>query len=197
MTIFASILILAAVLISTRIVSTALHIRKYVRSAKLSGLPYTWSFVHELGTVAFFTNAVLRWCYRDYLEQGKGWPKWARFMIKDWQYEDHRRATSEYGDTFLIITPTGLVCYTSDPSIVSRVMGRRKAFVKASDRIGETSFHAILCFLFAVFGVFHHWLPYDITFPSSGGGNILNFEEIFNNLKGLYLVAVYFSQNCL
>lgn len=136
---YASILTIVAIFFGTQLCLTAIRIRKYIKLAQLSGIPYTWSPVNELGVVAFFTDVVLRWYYREYLQQGKGWPRWARFMIKDWQYEDHRRATLEYGDTFLIVTPTGLVCHTSDPDVVSNVLGHRKAFVKSTDKMGEAS----------------------------------------------------------
>lgn len=131
-------LVIAAVLIGLQLFYTSASFLKNLRAARQSELPYTWSPVHELGAAAFITNALLRWWYRDYLQQGKGWPPWARFMIKDWHYEDHRRATLEYGDCFLVVTPYGLVCYVSDPNLASRLMVRRKAFIKPADKMSKT-----------------------------------------------------------
>ncbi|KAI1098802.1 cytochrome P450 [Jackrogersella minutella] len=108
-------LILAAAIVGCQLLYTGVLFLHYRQAAQRSGLPYTWSLVHELQGPAFITDAILRWWYRDYLEQGKGWPRWARFMIKDWHYEDRRRATLEYGDYFLVVTPNGLICYISDP----------------------------------------------------------------------------------
>jgi cytochrome P450 len=128
-------LTLAAALVGTHILYIAICFTRNLRAAKRSGLPYTWSPVHELEGPAFITDAFLRWYYKDYLQQGKGWPHWARFMIKDWHYEDRRRATHEYGDCFLVVTPGGLMCYISDASAASRLTARRKAFVKPPDKM--------------------------------------------------------------
>jgi hypothetical protein len=129
-------IIVATILIGLQTIATFTRFFKYWRQAQLSGLPYTWSPVHELGGAAFITNGLLRWWYRDYLQQGKGWPRWARFMIKDWHYEDHGRATEEYGKVFLVATPSGLICYISDASTASSLLMRRKAFIKPADKMG-------------------------------------------------------------
>ncbi|KAI3322256.1 cytochrome P450 [Xylariaceae sp. AK1471] len=128
-------LTVTAILIGGQLLYSGLYFLHYLRAARQSGLPYTWSPIHELQFSAFITDAILRWWYRDYLEQGRGWPSWARFMIKDWHYEDHRRATLQYGDHFLLVTPSGLLCYISDPGTASRLVTRRKAFVKPADKM--------------------------------------------------------------
>ena len=107
-----------------------------LRIAQQSGLPYTWSPVHELAALTWVTDQLLRWLYRERLLEGKGWPRWVRFMVKDWQYEDRRRATLEYGDNFLVVTPVGLVCYISDPNLASKLVTRRKAFIKPDFKMG-------------------------------------------------------------
>ncbi|KAI1205731.1 cytochrome P450 [Annulohypoxylon truncatum] len=128
-------LILVAAIVGGQLIYTGVRFLRYRQAAQRSGLPYTWSLVHELQGPAFITDAILRWWYRDYLEQGKGWPRWARFMIKDWHYEDRRRATLEYGDCFLVVTPNGLICYISEPNTASRLVTRRKAFIKPADKM--------------------------------------------------------------
>ncbi|KAK4233885.1 cytochrome P450 [Achaetomium macrosporum] len=126
---------IVALLVGAQIIYTSIRFLRNLRAAQRSGLPYTWSPVHELEAPAFITDGFLRWYYKDYLQQGKGWPRWARFMIKDWQYEDRGRATREYGDCFLVVTFNSLMCYISDPNAASRLVTRRKAFIKPPDKM--------------------------------------------------------------
>jgi hypothetical protein len=58
-------------------------------------------------------------------------------MVKDWHYEDRRRAALEFGDCFLVVTPSGLICYVGNPDLASRLMTRRKAFVKPAEKMSE------------------------------------------------------------
>lgn len=95
---------------------------------------------------AWVTNALLRWWYKEYLHKGEGWPRWARFMIIDWQYEDRRRATLEFGDCFLLVTPSRLICYVSDPDTVSQLFMRRKAVIKPPEKMSKA--HHSVSFIF-------------------------------------------------
>ena len=101
-----------------------------VRIAKSTGLPYTISPHLEFETIAYITTPILRYLYSGYLMKGQGWPKWARFMIKDWPYEDKRRAHQDYGDIFLVAGPHGLICYSADATMAMDVCTRRKEFIK-------------------------------------------------------------------
>ncbi|KAL2829471.1 cytochrome P450 [Aspergillus cavernicola] len=113
----------------------ALQFGRNVQHARRSGLPYTFSPIHELELWAFLTNAVLRWMYAGYLMQEKGWPRWARFMIKDWMYEDRGRAHVEYGEVFLVVSPGGVVCYIASADVAMGVCARRKVFVKPPEKM--------------------------------------------------------------
>lgn len=101
-----------------------------VRIAKSTGLPYTISPHLEFETIGYITTPILRYLYADYLMKGQGWPKWARFMITNWPYEDNRRAHQEYGDVFLVASPHGLICYCTDANMAMDVCTRRKEFTK-------------------------------------------------------------------
>ncbi|KAL8981234.1 MAG: hypothetical protein Q9177_005635 [Variospora cf. flavescens] len=105
-----------------------------IRLAKATGLPFTYSPYLEFETIAYFGTPLLRWMYSDYLLQGKGWPRWARFMIKDWPWEDKRRAHDEWGDCFLVVAPTGIICYAADPAMSMDVTKRRMDFTKPPDK---------------------------------------------------------------
>ncbi|KAK2755486.1 hypothetical protein FQN54_006423 [Arachnomyces sp. PD_36] len=106
-----------------------------IQQAKRTGLPYTWTPIHELEVWAYFTNPLFRWCFARYLLQGKGWPRWARFMVKDWTYEDRGRAHREYGSVFLVVSPGGLICYIDDPDTALSVCTRRRAFIKPPEKM--------------------------------------------------------------
>lgn len=101
-----------------------------VRLAKATGLPYTFSPHLEFETVAYFTTPLLREGFASRLMQGKGWPRWARFMIKDWPYEDKFRAHQELGEVFLVVAPNGIICYSADATTAMDVCTRRKEFTK-------------------------------------------------------------------
>ncbi len=105
------------------------------RAARKTGLPYIYSPVHELETWAYITNPLLRWMYADHLMKGHGWPKWARFMVKDWMYEDKGRAHEELGDVFLVVSPAGMICYTADAQLAMDVCTRRKDFIKPREKM--------------------------------------------------------------
>lgn len=106
-----------------------------IRKAKATGLPYILSPIHELELWAWITDPILRWHYRKYLLQEQGWPRWARFMIRDWHYEDKFRAHEEYGPVFLVVTPGGLVCYAADPDVAMSIATQRRTFVKPPGRM--------------------------------------------------------------
>ncbi|KAI1744494.1 cytochrome P450 [Xylaria scruposa] len=100
-----------------------------------TGLPYTFTLIHELQTWAYVTDPILRRLCRKRLLRGQGWPRWARFMIKDWHYEDKCRAHDEFGSIFLVVSPAGIVCYVADARVALHVLTRRKAFVKPPEKM--------------------------------------------------------------
>ncbi|KAI0810292.1 cytochrome P450 [Xylaria sp. FL0064] len=128
-------LFLVALLVSTHTIYTILSLINHIRKARKIGLPYTLTPVHELEHWAYVTDPILRWCYQRYLLQGKGWPRWARFMIKDWHYEDKGRAHREYGPLFVVVSPTGMVCYVADSHAALHIGTKRKVFVKPPDKM--------------------------------------------------------------
>jgi len=117
----------------------ALRARSFVQhlqQARDSGLPYTFSLVTEVETWAFLTDPLIRKLYRKHLlEEQKGWPRWARFMVKDWMYEDKYRAHAEFGDVFLVVSPGALVCYLADAVAAQDVCLRRRDFIKPREKM--------------------------------------------------------------
>ena len=111
---------------------------RYRQAARKIGLPYAYSFVHELETWAYITTPLLRWLYATHLMKGKGWPKFARFMIKDWMYEDKGRAHEELGRVFLVVSPGGIICYIADANLALDACIRRKDFIKPREKMSMT-----------------------------------------------------------
>ena len=110
----------------------------YIRQAKRTGLPYVLTWTLETETVGYILTPILRWKYKDYLLQGKGWPHWCRLMIKDWSFEDKRRAHDEFGDVFLAVSPEGIICYVCDAAMGWDVMSRRNEFTKPRDKYSKS-----------------------------------------------------------
>lgn len=108
-----------------------------IRAARRTGLPYTLSPIHELELWAYLTDPFLRRACRVRILRGLGWPRWARFMVKDWHYEDRRRAHDEFGAVFLVVSPAGVVCYVGEGEVAAQVLTRRKAFVKPKEKMSE------------------------------------------------------------
>ncbi|KAF2753073.1 cytochrome P450 [Pseudovirgaria hyperparasitica] len=108
---------------------------EFVQKAKATGLPYTYSPVIELQTISFLTDPILRWALGSYLMRGDGWPRWARFMIREWMYEDKGRAHAEYGDVFLVVSPGGIICYVGNAQVAMQVAQKRKSFIKPAEKM--------------------------------------------------------------
>lgn len=78
--------------------------------------------------------------YAGYLMKGQGWPKFARFMVKDWMYEDKGRAHEEFGDVFLVVSPGGMICYVADAHLALDACTRRKDFIKPREKMSTAVF---------------------------------------------------------
>ncbi|KAL5425800.1 hypothetical protein PMIN07_011423 [Paraphaeosphaeria minitans] len=107
---------------------------RWYRAAKKTGLPVVLTLALETEIWGYILTPILRHRYNDYLLQNRGWPSWCRFMIKDWAWEDKRRAHEEYGDVFLVVSPEGMICYSANASFNHDVMNRRSEFTKPRDK---------------------------------------------------------------
>jgi cytochrome P450 len=87
--------------------------------------------------LAQLLTPLFRAAYLKHLDKGKGWPRWCRFMIKDWSWEDKRLAHDEYGDVFLCVSPDGMICYSADAALGWDVMNRRSDFTKPRDKYSK------------------------------------------------------------
>lgn len=115
-----------------------IYLLRYIFQAKRTGLPYVLTWTLETETIGYVLTPFLRWIYQDYLLHGEGWPRWCRLMIKDWSFEDKRRAHNEYGDVFLAVSPEGIICYACDAAMGWDVMNRRNEFTKPRDKYSKS-----------------------------------------------------------
>ncbi|KAI1812284.1 putative cytochrome P450 oxidoreductase [Poronia punctata] len=116
------------------IIYTVGRLFQFIKSAKATGLPYVVVPFLETEIISQLLTPFLRNLYFTHLDKGEGWPRWCRFMIRDWSWEDKRRAYDEYGDVFLVVSPQGIICYCADAAMAFDVMNRRYDFTKPRDK---------------------------------------------------------------
>lgn len=112
-----------------------LNLVRYIFQARRTGLPWVLTYTLETEIVGYILTPILRWKYQAYLLQGTNWPKWCRMMIKDWSFEDKRRAHDAYGETFLAVSPEGVICYSCDADLSADVVQRRSEFTKTQGQV--------------------------------------------------------------
>ncbi|KAH8894582.1 putative cytochrome P450 oxidoreductase [Thozetella sp. PMI_491] len=105
----------------------------YIHLARSIGLPYAITPVSENDPLGLMIAPILRHIYDKRIENGQGWPRWCRFFIKSWNWEDKRRAHDEYGDVFLCVSPEGIMCYSADAQMGWDIMNRKNDFTKPHD----------------------------------------------------------------
>ncbi|KAI9878966.1 MAG: hypothetical protein M1830_010020 [Pleopsidium flavum] len=116
------------------VVYKAVNLYRWVQVAARTELPYVITPALETEIWGYLLTPILRIVYHDYLLRGEGWPHWCRFMIKDWAWEDKRRAHDKFGDVFLVVSPEGIICYSADAAMGHDVMNRRQEFTKPRDK---------------------------------------------------------------
>ncbi|USP74921.1 putative cytochrome P450 oxidoreductase [Curvularia clavata] len=114
-----------------------LRLWRNIAKARATGLRVVVTPLLETQVFAQLATLFLRRLYLAHLDAGKGWPRWCRFMIKDWSWEDKRLAHEEYGDTFICVSPDGMICYTADAALAWDVMNRRSDFTKPRDKYSK------------------------------------------------------------
>lgn len=139
----------------------SLRLLSSIRTAKSTGLPYTLTAIHELEGWAYLSDPVLRWALRSRIMRGQGWPHWARFMVKDWHYEDRRAAHDQFGPVFLVVSPGGMVCYVGESATAAQVLTRRKAFIKPPEKMSELPLGPASCISCSL-------LPFTSAMPKRG-----------------------------
>ena len=91
----------------------------------------------EVELLSVFLTPLLRQFYNDYLLENRGWPRWCRFLIRDWAWEDRGRAHSELGNVFLVVSPSEIICYSADSRFNRDAFNRRADFVKPRDKYSK------------------------------------------------------------
>lgn len=117
----------------------AFRLVRNVRLARRSHLPILLTPFLETEAVAFIIAPLLRRWYIPQLVNGEGWPRWCRFIIKDWTWEEKRLSHETYGETFLCVSPGGIICYSADAMVADDVFTRRRDFIKPPDKISTVA----------------------------------------------------------
>ncbi|KAH7405678.1 putative cytochrome P450 oxidoreductase [Phaeosphaeria sp. MPI-PUGE-AT-0046c] len=107
---------------------------KNVAAARATGLPYIITPALETEIIGHMMTPLLRKYYHRRLLQGRGWPRWCRFIVREWSWEDRGRSHAELGDVFIAVSPEGLICYSTDAILNADVTSRRLEFVKPPDK---------------------------------------------------------------
>ncbi|KAI1267672.1 putative cytochrome P450 oxidoreductase [Xylariaceae sp. FL1019] len=106
----------------------------HVGLARKTGLPYTIVPFLETEFFAKLLTPLIRPLFTQRLLRGEGWPRWIRYSILDWAWEEKRRVHEELGDVFIAVSPEGLICYSADADMSWDVMNRRNEFLKPRDK---------------------------------------------------------------
>ncbi|CAI6332017.1 unnamed protein product [Periconia digitata] len=106
----------------------------YVGQARKTGLPYTIVPVLETEFIGKLLTPLIRPLFKQRLSRGEGWPRWIRFSILDWAWEEKYRIHEEFGEVFIVVSPEGLICYSADADMSWDVMNRRNEFLKPRDK---------------------------------------------------------------
>lgn len=102
---------------------------KHLRAAKASGIPYVVSPIHGVDLFWLITEhfwwPILRrlptWATRDWIDVVSG--DW----IWNYRYTINQRLGS---DTFLVVSPLGLILNVADPDVITQITTRRNDFPK-------------------------------------------------------------------
>lgn len=104
--------------------------RRNVKKAQQTGLPYLLVPVWFLHPVWLTTNRLLLPLLANL---PRSWTNWVDYCIPDFGYANRNEAFDRLGsDTFLTVSPGGLVMYTCDPNVINQITIRRNDFPKPS-----------------------------------------------------------------
>lgn len=59
-----------------------------------------------------------------------GWGAFARCTAMGWQFEEKYALHEQFGDAFILVTPSVNELVVADPDAASEILGRRKEFIK-------------------------------------------------------------------
>ncbi|KAI1463857.1 cytochrome P450 [Daldinia caldariorum] len=109
-------------------------LRKNIAAAKRSGLPYyivpisPWSRICQI----FHTF----WIRLFKLLPRKYWEDVEHVLNPNWQYMQNHRIFSKLGDTFLVVSPGRIICFTENAEVIHQITSKREAFPKPTESYG-------------------------------------------------------------
>ncbi|KAI1483026.1 cytochrome P450 [Daldinia eschscholtzii] len=109
-------------------------LRANIAAAKRTGLPYyvvpisPWNRLGQL----FHTF----WIRLFKLLPRKYWEDVEHVLNPNWQYAENHRVFAKLGDTFLIVSPGKIICFTENAEAIHQITSKREAFPKPTKSYG-------------------------------------------------------------
>ncbi|KAI1091330.1 cytochrome P450 [Rostrohypoxylon terebratum] len=126
-----TIFLLLGAAISYCIFNIASGLRTNIAAAKRSGLPYYIIPISPWNRVGQIFNGI--WVPAYKLLPRKFWQDIEPILYLNWQYEANHKLFAKLGDTFLIVSPGMILCFTENAEVFHQVTSKREAFPKPTE----------------------------------------------------------------
>ncbi|KAI0885471.1 cytochrome P450 [Annulohypoxylon maeteangense] len=126
-----TIFLLLGAAISYCIFNIVSGLRNNIAAAKRSGLPYYVVPLSPWNRIGQILNGV--WVPMYKLLPRQFWEQVEPILYTNWQYEENHKLFAKLGDTFLIVSPGMVVCYTENAEVLHQVTSKREAFPKPTE----------------------------------------------------------------
>ncbi|EXJ88924.1 hypothetical protein A1O3_01988 [Capronia epimyces CBS 606.96] len=126
-----SLVIAVVALVVYCVVNTYVSFRQNLDRAKRSGIPYVTVPVYYLNRLWLLTHTL----WLPLLAKLPcSWTRWVDFCIPDFTHRCSIEVFRRVGaDTFLVVSPGGIMMHTADPAVISQITTRRNDFPKPTD----------------------------------------------------------------
>ncbi|KAI1211629.1 cytochrome P450 [Annulohypoxylon truncatum] len=106
-------------------------LRANITAAKRSGLPYYVIPISPWNRIGQIFNSI--WVPMYKLLPRKLWQDIEPILSTNWQYEENHKLFAKLGDTFLIVSPGMIICYSENAEVLHQVTSKREAFPKPTE----------------------------------------------------------------
>ncbi|KAI1462627.1 cytochrome P450 [Annulohypoxylon moriforme] len=106
-------------------------LRTNIAAAKRSGLPYyvvpisPWNRIGQILDGAWVP--IYKFLPRQY------WEDIEPILYTNWQYEANHKLFAKLGDTFLVVSPGMIICFSENAEVLHQVTSKREAFPKPTE----------------------------------------------------------------
>jgi hypothetical protein len=123
----------ALLLLATVLLNVALPLAQNVRIAQASGIPYVCVpyYAYNRLTSMFMGRTFLR--LADKVAPGLSATSWRHLVKSNWPWKfKHAPFTALQTDTFLTVSPGGIIMHTADANVIAQIIARGEDFPKAT-----------------------------------------------------------------